>query len=326
MIRKLLITTAAAALMAGGAFAQTAAPAPAAPPAAEAPAMKTPVATAEGQLVSNLIGETVYNGTGDNAENIGDVNDLVIGANGAVDQIIVGVGGFLGIGEKDVALDYKTAEWAEKNGDRWLVVGMSKEELESAPAFDRTPYEPAAPVASTDTATPPATTDTAMQPAPATTPPADTTAEAPAATPPAADQNSAQAPAASDPAAPKPDASATAAIDKSTLTAVPVTELSADKLKGTTVYGADDANLGEIGDVVLTGDKVDAVIIDVGGFLGIGEKPVAVGMDNLAFMADKDGNQYLYTTFTKAQLEAAPAYDAATFAEKRDEQMLKMTQ
>jgi 3-oxoacyl-ACP reductase-like protein len=100
MIRKLLITTAAAALMAGGAFAQTAAPAPAAPPAAEAPAMKTPVATAEGQLVSNLIGETVYNGTGDNAENIGDVNDLVIGANGAVDQIIVGVGGFLGIGEK----------------------------------------------------------------------------------------------------------------------------------------------------------------------------------------------------------------------------------
>jgi len=328
MIRKLLITTAAAALMAGGAFAQTAdpaAPAPAAPPAAEAPAMETPVAKADGQLASNLIGETVYNGTGDSAENIGDVNDLVIGANGTIDQIVVGVGGFLGIGEKNVAIDYKTAEWAEKNGDRWLVVGMSKESLESAPAFDRTPYEPVAPVAATDTAAPPATTETAMQPAPAT-PPADTTAEAPAASAPATDQNMAQAPAASDPAAPMPDASATAAIDKSTLTAVPATELSADMLKGTTVYGADDANIGEIGDVVLTGDKVDAVIIDVGGFLGVGEKPVAVGMDNLGFMADKDGNQYLYTTFTKAQLEAAPAYDAATFAEKRDEQMLKMTQ
>ena len=107
---------------------------------------------------------------------------------------------------------------------------------------------------------------------------------------------------------------------------VPATELSADKLKGTTVYGADDANIGEISDVVLTGDKVDAVIIDVGGFLGIGEKPVAVSMDNLAFMADKDGKHYLYTTFTKDQLTAAPAYDAATFAEKRNEQILKMTQ
>ena len=176
---------------------------------------------------------------------------------------------------------------------------MTKEELEAAPAFDRTPYVRTG--AATDPATQPApsTTDTAMQPAP-TTPPADT----------------AQAPAATDPAAPKADAATTAAIDKSTLTAVPATEISADKLKGTTVYGADDANLGEIGDVVLTGDKVDAVVIDVGGFLGVGEKPVAVGMDNLAFMADKDGNHYLYTTFTKAQLEAAPAYDAADILPK----------
>ena len=47
------------------------------------------------------------------------------------------------------------------------------------------------------------------------------------------------------------------------------------------------------------------MIIDVGGFLGIGEKEVAVGSDNLAFMTDKDGNKYLYTTFTKEQLEAA---------------------
>jgi sporulation protein YlmC with PRC-barrel domain len=333
MIRKLLITTAAAALMAGGAIAQTAdpaAPANPTPPATEAPAMEKPVVKADGQLASNLIGETVYNGTGDNAENIGDVNDLLIGANGTVDQLVIGVGGFLGIGEKDVAIDYKTAEWAEKNGDRWLVVGMSKEELEAAPAFDRAPYEPAAAVATAPAA--PATTDTAMQPAPAApaatdaaqapaTPPADT-AQAPAAT----TETTAQAPAATDPAAPKADAATTAAIDKSTLTAVPATEISADNLKGTTVYGADDANIGEIGDVVLTGDKVDAVIIDVGGFLGMGEKPVAVGMDNLAFMADKDGNRYLYTTFTKEQLEAAPAYDAATFAEKRDEQILKMTQ
>lgn len=294
MIRKLMMTTAIAGLMAGSAFAQTATqPAPAAPAATEAPAVAKPM-TADGQLASSIIGETVYNGTGDNAENIGDVNDMVIGANGAVDKIIVGVGGFLGIGEKNVAIDYNTAKWAEKNGDRWLVVGMTKQELEAAPTFDTSAYKPA-PVAAND-ALPPATNPAPMAPA----------------------ENKAMAPA-------QPDATTTAAIDKSTLTEVPAAELSADKLTGTTVYGANDANVGEIGDVILTSDgKVDAVVIDVGGFLGIGEKPVAVGMDKLAFMADKDGKRYLYTTFTKEQLEAAPAYDEATFAQKRDEQLLKM--
>ncbi len=141
----------------------------------------------------------------------------------------------------------------------------------------------------------------------------------------------AQNPAPADPAAPAPDASTdtttTAAIDKSTLTELPAAEIRAEEMIGTTVYGADDANVGEIGDVVLTADgKIDAYIIDVGGFLGVGEKEVAVGSDNLAFMTDKDGNKYLYTNFTKEQLDAAAAYDESTYAEKRDEQRLMMTQ
>ncbi|RWL19288.1 MAG: PRC-barrel domain containing protein, partial [Mesorhizobium sp.] len=83
-----------------------------------------------------------------------------------------------------------------------------------------------------------------------------------------------------------------------------------DDLKGTTVYGANDAKIGTIGDVVLTPEnKPDAVIVDVGGFLGIGAKEVAVGMDKLKFMTDKNGNKYLYTNFTKEQLQAQTAYD-----------------
>ena len=100
-------------------------------------------------------------------------------------------------------------------------------------------------------------------------------------------------------------------------------DLKAEELVGTTVYGANDENIGEISDIVLTQDgKVDAVIIDVGGFLGIGEKPVAVGFDNLAFMTDKDGKKYLYTNFTKEQLEAQTAYDKGSYAEQRDKQRL----
>jgi hypothetical protein len=50
-------------------------------------------------LGSSLIGSTVY---GRDNENIGDVTDIVIDKTGKALGIVVGVGGFLGIGEKDV--------------------------------------------------------------------------------------------------------------------------------------------------------------------------------------------------------------------------------
>jgi len=104
---------------------------------------------------------------------------------------------------------------------------------------------------------------------------------------------------------------------------MPMGNIRGDDLKGTTVYGANDAKIGEIGDVVLTPDnKPDAVVVDVGGFLGIGAKEVAVGMNKLKFMTDKDGKKYLYTTFTKEQLEAQTAYDKGSYAEKRDQQRM----
>lgn len=328
MIRTLLATTAIATLLATGAWAQentTPAPAPGAmetmPSEGTQPRVVQP---ASGHLASNMIGETVYNGTGEQAQNVGDVNDIVIGDDGQVEAVVVGVGGFLGIAEKNVAVNYKEMSWAEQNGDRWLVVETTKEALEALPAFDRSAYQPAPPVAAAD--------PTMQQPS--TTPaPADQAAEAPAPADPAAPaEDMAQAP--SDEAAPADqnaandnaagtDTMATAAIDKSALSPFDTSNVRAEDLVGTTVYGADDANVGEIGDVVLTQDgKVDAIIVDVGGFLGVGEKEVAVGMENLAFLTDKDGKKFLYTSFTKEQLDAAAAYDKSTWAEKRDEQRI----
>lgn len=341
----------------------TAQNAPAAPADSTA-APAEPVKRADGNLATNIIGETVYNGTGDDAQNIGDVNDIVLAKDGKAESLIIGVGGFLEVGEKNVAYEFDKAKWAERNGDRWLVAETTKEDLEALPEFNREAYDPApATTASNDAAAPaPVTTtpavDAAPAPdktaqAPATTPdttapaPADKTAQAPAATPdpaaPAPADKTAQAPATTpDPAAPAPadktadapaaatpdatpDQTQTAAIDKSALTEMPINEIRSEDLVGTTVYGANDVNVGEIGDVVLTGDKkVDAVIIDVGGFLGVGEKEVAVGMENLKFMTDKDGNRYLYTNFTKEQLEAQVAYDKGTYTQKRDEQRMIM--
>lgn len=373
MIRNLLATTAIATLVATGAFAQdatTPAPAPAEPaPMTEQADQAAPKVTGEGNLATQIIGESVFNGTGDDAQNVGDVNDIVIGADGNIEALVIGVGGFLGIGEKDVAVDFEQLEWAERDGDRWLVAPMTKEQLETQAAFDRSAYEPEQPVASTDPAatTPPAggiapadpmapapTAEAPAEPAPdaaaeapapaePAAPAPDATAEAPATTTPVpetttqapaepapADQM-AQNPAPADPAAPAPDASTdtttTGAIDKSTLTEMPATDVRAEEMIGTKVYGAGDVDVGEIGDVVLTPDgKIDAYIVDVGGFLGAGEKEVALGSDNLAFMTDKDGNKYLYTTFSKEQLDAAAAYDEKTYTEKRDDQRLMMTQ
>jgi sporulation protein YlmC with PRC-barrel domain len=88
-------------------------------------------------LASNLIGSSVYGSSSEDADMIGDINDIVISPEGQVASVIVGVGGFLGIGEKDVAVEYKTIEWVERDGERWLVANMTREQLEAAPAFDR---------------------------------------------------------------------------------------------------------------------------------------------------------------------------------------------
>jgi sporulation protein YlmC with PRC-barrel domain len=86
-------------------------------------------------LASNFIGQTVYSATN---ENVGEINDLVMDKDKGMVVAIVGVGGFLGIGEKDVAmpLDQIQAMKTDNNNVR-LTINATKEQLEAAPAFDR---------------------------------------------------------------------------------------------------------------------------------------------------------------------------------------------
>jgi len=283
MLRKLLATTAVATLLTAGVWATGAAAEDTTKPAATTTTTAAPATTAEGTLVTKIIGADVYDSAADDAAKIGDVKDIVLSKDGKAKYIIIGVGGFLGIGEKNVAYDFSKAEWVEKKGERWLVAKTSKEDLTAQPDFDLKAY--------------------------------DTTA------------SNAAASANNEPAATTTDNTATAAIDKASLTELPVDKISTNDFVGTTVYGADDAKVGEIGDVVLSTDKkVDAVIVDVGGFLGMGEKQVAVGLEKLKFMTDKDGNRYLYTNFAKDQLEAQTAYDKGTYAQNRDKQRIVISQ
>jgi len=86
-------------------------------------------------------------------------------------------------------------------------------------------------------------------------------------------------------------------------------EMRASKLIGMKVTNAANESVGEINDVVLAKDgKVAAVIIGVGGFLGMGERDVAISYGGLKFAKDSSGRDVVTVNATKDQLKAAPAW------------------
>jgi hypothetical protein len=87
-------------------------------------------------LGAHLIGAPVYSSTADDAEEIGKVTDIVFTHDGAISAAIIGVGGFLGIGEKSVAVDFLSLQWtvAADNTERW-VLPTTADALTSAPDF-----------------------------------------------------------------------------------------------------------------------------------------------------------------------------------------------
>lgn len=128
--RKLLGLSATALLVAGSAVAQTTQP-PAAtrPPAAamdrEAPAGAAVPSSFGGVKAGDLIGKDVYNGNGDR---IGEIDDIILNRSSKATAAVVGVGGFLGVGERKVALPMN--QLAMK-GDRVVAAtSMTKDDLE----------------------------------------------------------------------------------------------------------------------------------------------------------------------------------------------------
>lgn len=81
--------------------------------------------------------------------------------------------------------------------------------------------------------------------------------------------------------------------------------------------GIDDApdtweSVGEVGDVMLSKDgQVDSIVVDAGGFLGMGERNTRISMDQLQFVRDSndDGEYFVVYTGDRAAIEGADAYD-----------------
>jgi sporulation protein YlmC with PRC-barrel domain len=84
-------------------------------------------------LASNLIGLTVMNAEN---ERLGEINDLVTDENGKILAALVGVGGFLGIGEKDVAVRFEDLKLSrDENNDITASLSANQDTLASAPDF-----------------------------------------------------------------------------------------------------------------------------------------------------------------------------------------------
>lgn len=125
---------------------------------------------------STYIGQSVYNASD---ESIGEINDVIFTKDGSVEAAVIGVGGFLGIGEKNVAVPLDTITVADvpNSDDLKLTTAETADTLKAAPEFKTKSQQVAeqnanTPVDTTTTSSTAPAADPAMKPAeqPATTP------------------------------------------------------------------------------------------------------------------------------------------------------------
>lgn len=158
--RSLVTLAALLALGTGGAFAQTGAPPPggsgAAAPTAPAAATQDHASASSGAgtsaagdsrfltqqkstqtLATSIIGMSIRNSSSPDAKDIGKVTDLILNKDHKLDGIVVGVGGFLGIGQKDVGIPWSRVQEIVPAA-KTAVVKVTKQELEKAPSFTTT--------------------------------------------------------------------------------------------------------------------------------------------------------------------------------------------
>jgi sporulation protein YlmC with PRC-barrel domain len=194
MLKKLMLTTAVGAMMVTGALAQSTTP-PASesttPPASQSTPANPPAATQArptdssnlnststtgGSTAANVITRqssdqllaSKFKGTdvlGSDNQKIGDVSDILFDKSGKVDAYVISVGGFLGVGAKEVALAPSSFQVVNDNNTVKLKTSMTKDELKQAANF-----EAASTRTTTGSGASSTMTNTSTSPRPATSP------------------------------------------------------------------------------------------------------------------------------------------------------------
>ena len=124
---------------------------------ATAPFSTTSIQYGESYLATTLIGTRVHAtdaeldpavaqpaGAVEDWDDIGEIGDLIVGVDGSLEAVVVDVGGFLGIGEREVALDWSALVGVREDDDpdEWFLgVNITDDMLENAPELERVPAE-----------------------------------------------------------------------------------------------------------------------------------------------------------------------------------------
>ncbi|ATF20665.1 PRC-barrel domain-containing protein [Phaeobacter gallaeciensis] len=226
---------------------------------------------------------TEYNGVQKEWDDIGEINDVVLNRDGTVDSVLVDIGGFLGMGENQVAVDMKSVKFvadsstAEDLSDFFLVMEASADVLKEAPTYDWTRQADAA-------------TDEMKQ---------DATAAA------GEIKNDADA------MAENTEETVKDVFERDGFANVVATDLTSEELTGAPLYDSNDEWIGEVSQINLTNDgKVKSIVADIGGFLGLGEKPVELELSKMDMLrADDGGDLRAYVSMSKEELEQLPDYE-----------------
>ena len=270
----------------------------------------------EALRASDLMGARLYvteadvemdAGLSDEWDDVGEISDIIIGSEGGIDAVLADIGGFLGLGERTIAVNMDDLQFVSDGPDAddyFVVLTGSQAQLEAAPEFDndfvegRTRADARANVGMEGNAER-ALENAEVEVEESADAVVTTTARAAEKTENAMD-NMADG-AAGMMTAPMMERDGYQLVDNSALTT--------EELTGTSVYGTNDDRIGEVGELLMTDDgKLDKAIIDVGGFLGLGEKPVAVSMESLTILRT-EGDTRVYIDATEEQLESMPAYE-----------------
>lgn len=288
-MKRILATTAIVALMAGPAFAQSDTTDQTDTPMTDSADMSNDQSgvntnadvsmDVNGMTVSasDLIGKPIYIRNADapdsgivdtiaapsnDWENVGEINDVVLSQDGRIEAITLDVGGFLGMGGKQLSTsmdELKMVAEEGSDGEYFVVFTGDRSALEEREELDRQSLreEGRRFFAENNQAEP-------------------------------AENELGNEGMASDNLAADPNADSEQSAP--TLTGEERTALTAKDLQGVAIYDASDEHVGDISDIVLTDDgQVSEVIIDVGGFLGLGAKPVAISFDDLELIRNEDG-------------------------------------
>lgn len=112
MIKKYVAAALLGTALAGGAaFAQTTAPASPSPAPATSASADQMNLKGSNWRASKLVGLAVYN---DSNEKLGDISEILVDKTGKINAVIIGVGGFLGVGQHDIAVSFDKLKWVDE--------------------------------------------------------------------------------------------------------------------------------------------------------------------------------------------------------------------